>query len=137
MKNIKPLLSILFISLFISITSCSSDDNNSDNSSVDSCLKDDFELVETNINDLAASSNDVIITFDVTNNSSFDYSIQNGSTPIDAKIIVTTSDGDKFEKTDILPISSLSAGSKTSVEVLATYGANKTFSSYEISLTCR
>ena len=135
MKTIKKLTSVFVLFLLITTLSCSSDDENSTNEPND-CLKDSFELTETNVNDLTGT-NSVIVTFDLKNNSSTDYSIQDGSRPINTTIIVNTDDGSEFETTNILTVNSLSAGATTTVDVLGNYGAGRTFSSYEISLSCR
>ncbi len=138
MKNIKLLFSLFVVMLVINVTSCSGDDDGDENGNSNSkCLKDDFKLEETNVNNLAPSLNEIVVSFDLTNNSNSNYNIQNGSSPINTTMIVTTTDGDTFETTNILLVNALSAGAKTNVDVIGTFGANKTFSSYEITLSCR
>ncbi len=126
------IISILFT--FATLLSCSDDDDNQANDQANNCLADSFEFVETSINNLS-STNNVIVTFDVTNNSSTDYSI--GLNPINTTVIVTTGDGSEFETTNILTVQALSSGATTTVDVLGSYGEGRTFSSYKLLLSCR
>src|SRR4051812_32778573 len=112
---------------FLSLTVCSllvgcsdDDDNNGSN-----CLADALTLTETAVDNLAPSSDNVIITFDAKNTSSSDYTPTTGG-QIFVKIIVTTSDNATYESTHPITVSSLSAGATASTQVLASYGAGKT-----------
>lgn len=122
---------LITLAFCIAMTSCSDDDG----SSKSVCLSDSFEMVETEVEDLP-SAESVIITFDVTNNSSKDYDISDGKNILYTTIDVTTTDGTVYETESILPLESLSAGATASVSVMGTYGAGKTYESYEITLYC-
>jgi len=115
------------------MTSCSDDD--AEDAVQNSCFVDDFELVETVINDVP-ESNRVLLTFDVTNNSSSDYDINNGALIMSVTIIVTTANGEMFETTRLLTIAVLPAGASTSFSITAIYGVDRTFSSFETILSC-
>lgn len=130
MKSLKTLIAIIFL---LSLNSCSDDDKMDQKQ----CLSEDFEITETNTN-IASSENQIIITLDVTNNSSLEYSLPDSKLII-ANITVTTVDGKKFETIDFLSIgqSTLSPGATANgVIITANYAENKTYSSHEISLSC-
>ena len=133
MRNIKTSFSILSICFILFVTSCSNDDD--ENSMQNVCIADDFELVETAIND-SPESNRVSITFDLTNNSSSDYDISNGSPIVCTTIIVTTANGEMFETSRLLTLSSLPSGATTNFFITANYGVNRTFSSFETNFSC-
>ena len=134
MRNFKNLCSIVSICFILSITSCSRDDE--EDSMENACFADNFELVETVLTDFP-ESNIVSITFDLTNNSSSDYNINNGSPIICTNLIVTTASGEMFETIRLLTIAVLPAGVTTSINVTGNYGDNETFSDYEINLSCQ
>ncbi len=116
------------------VSSCSDDDNEKPDSAA--CLAESIELTETKVKD-SPDFNNVFISFDAKNNASSDYNIVNGSPVIYATVIITTEDGSKYENKETFTITSLSSGATSDFMVVPNYGAGKTYSSYEISLSCK
>lgn len=119
--------------LFVLAPSCGSDDG----SETDECLASDMFVQETQV--LGATGVDnVVLTFDVTNNSSSDYNIatiSDASHVIHATVVVTTTDGIEYESSSQFP-GSVSAGATTSASIVANFGAGKEYQSYTISIGC-
>ncbi len=130
----KYLLFTLTICSLMVVSSCSDDDNEKTDSAA--CLAESIELTETKVED-NPDSNIVFLSFDVKNNASSDYSIVNGSPIIYATVIITTEDGSKYENEESFTITSLSSGATSDLMIIPSYGAGKTYSSYEISLSCK
>jgi len=134
MNLTKKLFLIPTLLLLLLVSSCSNDDETTGGQN-SSCLADDFELTETDLIQSAATSN-VIVTFDLKNNSSSDYNINTGSDVINSTIFVTTTDNTVYETTAILTVTTLAAGATASISIVGSYGAGKTYKSNTVSLFC-
>lgn len=130
----KKLFLIPTLFLLLLMSSCSNDDETTGGQG-SSCLADDFELTETDIIQSQATST-AILTFDVKNNSSSDYNVNTGSDLINSTVFVTTTDGSVYETTAPLLITTLAAGSTSSINMTASFGAGKTYESNTVSLFC-
>jgi hypothetical protein len=131
---------IALIALFIfTILSCSKDDAPANNGTTPTgnCLSGSMAYTQTNVG-IYPASNAIIVSFDVKNNSTTNYSITAAGVGnfIYYKIKVKTTDGTIYEKTGPF-LTDISAGATKSVEALGDYGAGKTYESYTISLYCQ
>ncbi len=129
----KKLSSFITLSIFaICLFSCSKSEVNPSG-----CFSDNLVLTQTKVNNLT-SSNSIIVSFDVKNKATTDYNVLKSGVGsfIYYKMIVKTTDGTLYETKNPF-ISSISAGATQSQDVLASYGAGKTYQSYTVSLYCQ
>jgi hypothetical protein len=131
----KPIYLMLSVAMLALGTSCKKDDDDNSPGRTD-CLAEQMTMTETEVEDFP-NSHTVFITFDAKNTSSKNFDIANGSKIIVANVKVTTTDGSVYESKNMPFITDLSAGATASVLVNADYGANKTFKSYSLELSCR
>ncbi len=136
MKTFFKKLSILLV--LITVLSCSKDDAPANNGVVPSgnCRSGDFTLTQTDLDNYPGSNN-LFINFDVKNISALNYSILTSGTGnyVKYNIKVKTTDGVIYENKGIL-LSELSAGATQDVLTNPSYGANKTYESYTVTLFC-
>lgn len=130
--NMRKSLIMPAIALAAFLSACSKDSK----SSSPSCMADNIALTETQKQDYT-SSHSLGLTFDAKNNASKDYDISKGSRAVTLKVVVTTTDGSKYESTGPLTATAITAGGTASVVYVAEYGAGKTFQSYTITKECR
>jgi hypothetical protein len=134
MKTVfKNLLAVVIVT-FMSV-SCSKSDSGS-GSSNSNCISGSLALSSPVVDNLP-SSNSIIVTFNVKNNSSKNLSITNPvGSRVYTKMLVKDTDGTVLETKGPLLVQELSAGATTSVDVLGKYTAGKTYASYTIELYC-
>lgn len=99
------------------------------------CFADQFTLTQTDLK-IYPDSHDLFITLDVKNTSASEFDIQKGAKAVNLKIIVMTTDGNKYETNTLLTVTKLSAGATTSVLTTAGFGTGKTYKSYTIEKSC-
>jgi hypothetical protein len=128
----KRMLFVPLAALAVSFTACSKDKDKPSSA----CFADSFQLTETR-REPSDDTDQVFLTFDVKNTSSKDYAIENGHAVVSLKMIVTTTDGSKYETIAPVTVTSLSAGATTSFMTLAKYGSDKNFQSVTVEKSCR
>ncbi len=134
MKPIKKLLTISSLAVSIFIVSCSNED---DSSNQQECLADGFSFVST-VTAIQLSFNRVVITFNVTNNTEFDFDTSNGSIPMEYTILTTTEENNTVETAGDLAIDFLPSMATTTVQLSAAYVPGQTYTTFELtSVTCK
>ncbi|WP_295128918.1 hypothetical protein [uncultured Chitinophaga sp.] len=131
--NMKRMLFVPVAALAVLFSACSKDDNKSGGGA---CFADSFELTETDRRPDNAGGQ-VFLDFDVKNTSANNYDIATGSRVVNLKMVVTTTDGSKYETIAPLTVTSLTGGATTTTLTLAKYGVGKEFSSVTITKSCR
>ncbi len=138
MKTLFKNLIAISLLLIVSV-SCSKSDSGSSPSNGGNCLSGSMALSNAVVDNLASQSK-IIVSFNVKNNSSSNYSINTSAstkTSIYTKMLVKTTDGAIIETKGPLLVQELSAGATGTVDVLANYSTGKTYESYTIELYCQ
>jgi hypothetical protein len=130
MKKIRS-MAVLALVAVTAITACSKNDDNDVPGLNGTCFADKLSLTNPVVENLA-SQHSVIVTFDVKNTSSENFSISNGHKPVYIKISATTTNDKVYTEEAPLTVSSLNAGAMASAAVLVDYGPGNSYKSYKL-----
>lgn len=138
MKNlIKKMGVLLFFAIAIS---CNNDDAPAAIANpIADCLASSF-LLSNPVVDVLNGQSKIIVTFNVKNSSSTNYSYSPAALAgkaIYSKMLVKTTDGTIIETKGVLLATELSAGATATVDILGNYSTGKTYESYTVELYCQ
>lgn len=129
MKKIKT-MAILAFAAVTTFSACSKD--NDDTPGLNgTCFADKMSLTNPVVENLP-SQHSVIVTFDVKNTSSENFTISDGHKPIYVKMSVTTTNDKVYTEEQMLTVTSLNAGALASAPVMVDYGPGNSYKSYKI-----
>jgi hypothetical protein len=126
---------LLSIGISMAVFSACSKKNDNPGPQSGACMADQLALTQTK-SEASAAMHTLFLTFDTKNTGATDYDVTKGSKMVQLKVTVTTTDNSTYESTQPVTIVKLSAGGTATMDVLAEYGAGKTFKSYKIEKYC-